>query len=423
MKQLIFVFCILALMCGCAQNKKLPPKEGRVTIQTQSANGTLKKSDSQVKPQSAQEINEWYQSLYNAQNKIPHTTVTSQNQRIWKTSAGKGISSDYITLPQPIIVKDVIYTLDARLNLQGTDASTGKKLFRTQLPLSKEAGIASIGLSYADDKIFVASGEGYLFALDMKGTLLWQKNTSLILRSAPLVYKNKIFLLSGNNEIIALSADNGDKLWSYKSIATDTNLMGMGQPSAYRDTLIVPFSSGDIIAFNIQNGSIRWADTLLSYRTFNQISDLTHVLGAPVIDEGIVYVIGNANRLAAFDVESGEEVFFLPIGGQTTPVISGNTLFVITNNNMLVALNKKDGSLFWETKLTSKSKKNVAWRMPIPVNNQLIVTSSDKDMLFVSMNDGKITTAQTSDRLFATPLTYNKHLLLYTEDADLILYK
>lgn len=423
MKQLIFVFCIVALVCGCSQNKKMAPKEGRIAIQAQSAGGTLKKAQDSVKLETAQPASSWEQSLYNAQNKIPHTTLSNENQKVWKTSAGKGISSDYIMLPQPIIAGNTIYTLDSRLNLQATNASTGERLFRTKLPLSDEAGVASIGLAGADGKIFVVSGEGKIFALDTKGNIVWQKNTGLILRSAPVIHNGQIYLLSGNNELVALSATTGDKIWQYKSMTTDTNLMGMGQPAVYKNTVIVPFSSGDVIALDTKRGQILWSDTLLSYRSFNQIFDLTHVLAAPVIDDGIVYVIGNANRMAAFNVATGEEIFSLPIGGKTTPVIVGNTLFMVTNQDMLVALDKKNGKLFWEKKLITKSKKAVAWHMPVPANNQLIVTSSDKDMFFISMTDGKELQYQKTDRLYTAPITYKGQLLLYTEDADLILYK
>lgn len=423
MKQFIYLLCITALLCGCAQTKKPAPKDGRIAVQTRAATESVTKSTIKVSPDKPISVTQWQHVAGNAQNKIPHAQIGTEQKKIWQQNVGKGISSKYLSLATPLVVNGTVYTLDSQLVLTAVKVTDGEKLWSMPLPVSKELSVASIGLAFDNNALYAVSGDGNIYAIDAKGKKLWQKNTGAILRSAPIVANGQIYVSSGNNDLFALSTKDGATLWTYKSIETPTNLMGMGQAAVYKNTVIVPFSSGEIIAFDAKTGQVRWSDTLLSYRTFNQISDLSHVLAAPVIDGNIVYLIGNANRMGAFNAETGEPLFVQPIGGTTTPVISGNTLFMITNKNTLVALDKKKGALIFEKPLKAKKEKGVAWNAPILANNQLIITSTKGDVLFMNMETGTILKQMESDDLSVSPIVSGHSLILYTNEADLIAYQ
>lgn len=423
MKHLIYILCIATLLCSCAQTKKPAPKDGRIAVQTRATSDTINKSNIKATPDLPISVMQWAQTNANSQNKVPHAKIGTEQKKVWKLNVGEGLSSKRLTLARPIVSNGIIYTLDGHLLLTAVQVNDGKKIWDKQLPTNKELGVASIGLAIDKNVIYAVAGDGIIYAIDTKGNIIWQKNTGSILRSAPIVANGQLYVLSGNNELFVLNTKDGSDIWNYKNIATSTNLMGMGQVAISKNSVIVPFTTGEIISFDTKNGMIRWSDTLLSYRTFNQISDLSHVLADPVIDGNVVYLIGNANRMGAFNVETGEPLFIQPIGGQTTPLISGNTLFMITNKNTLVALDKKKGSLIWEETLSSKEKKGVSWNRPILANNQLIATSNKGDMLFINLETGKTTKQMEIDELSVAPIVNNKNLIILTNDANLIAYQ
>lgn len=423
MKHLIFAVCAMALLVsGCAQTKKGAPKEGRIAVQTKFENQVVEKSTSAVSVAQPKNIDTWNFANYNTQNKIPHLTVSTADAQQWKENVGKGISSDHIHLPSPIIHDDMIYTLDSRLKLTKTNMS-GDVIWDIDLKEKSIPAVASIGLAYYNGLIYVVAGNGFVYAVEPEGDIVWKQDTNNILRSAPVIHQDKLYVLSANNELIVLNINDGSLAWNYKNIETDTNLLGMGMPAVAGNTIVVPFSSGEIIAFNTKTGEPVWSNTLLAYRTFNKIADLSHVLASPVIDGKVVYLIGNAHQMGAFKLETGEEIFTQPIGGQVTPVISGDVLFMITNKDTVVALNKYNGKLIWEKDLYSKTQKQVGWFSPVLANDRLIIFSNEGDKITFNMKTGEEISKTITPKPFVTPIGYQNGLLLYTNDADLIMYQ
>ncbi|MBQ8251415.1 MAG: PQQ-like beta-propeller repeat protein [Alphaproteobacteria bacterium] len=423
MKHLIYAVCAIALLSGCAQVKKTAPKEGREAVQISHQTQRIEKSADKITLSQPQVIHSWHFASANQQNKIPHAAISGFDKKIWDENVGHGVSSSYIHLPKPVMHEGMIYTLDSRLRLTKTTAN-GDVIWDLNIREDENIpAVASVGLAFDNGLVYVVSGDGVVYAIKPEGEIIWQYDTKNILRSAPVIKDGHLYVLAANNELFVINTKDGSIAWTYKNIETDTNLLGMGNPAIAHGVAVVPFSSGEIIAFDDKTGQILWSNTLLSYRTFNQIADLSHVLAAPVIDGGVVYLIGNAHQMGAFRLKTGEEIFTTPIGGQTTPVIVGDALFMITNKDTLVAMNKYNGRLIWEKELYSKTEKRVSWHMPVPINNQIVATSSEGDVIVFDMLTGTETKKLKMEKLFVSPTAYNNGLLFYTDDADLIMYR
>ena len=89
----------------------------------------------------------------------------------------------------------------------------------------------------------------------------------------------------------------------------------MGSPAIHNDKLIVGFSTGEVMAFNALTGALLWTQNVLSARTYNKILDLAHILASPVIENDTVYIIGNSRKIAAFNINNGQEVFDNTLSG------------------------------------------------------------------------------------------------------------
>ena len=422
MKKIGYLICIALLVSSCGSQKKIAPQEGRIAIQS-GVSERITKTEISVQTGTPQSNISWTQASANASNLIPHGKIQKNSQKVWSRNVGKGISKSALILPEPIIIDNTIYTLDSTFRLSAVDETNGKRLWQKELPTQKDMSMASIGLASDGTYLYIVAGNGMVYATDLKGETVWSHNTNAILRSAPAVADGRLYVMSGNNELFVLNTKDGSELWHFQNIATDTNLFGMGQPAVSKEVAIIPFSSGEIIAFDTKNRMMLWSDTLLSRRTFNQINDLSHVLASPVIEGDTVYVVGNAQKLGAFDLKSGTIKYIQNIGGQNTPVVNGNALFMITTQNTLVALDKKSGSLIWETELTSKDPKGVAWKGPVLANNQLIVVSNKGDIVFISAINGEQTQSIKSDPLSNKPILGTDKIIFYTNDADLIAYQ
>lgn len=425
MKKLAFLLCIALLIGGCADTKKHAPAEGRIAVSSmitpEVEKAPAKEKISIGKPVS---VSLWPQTCATGQNLNPHGTASNAPKKAWSTNIGQDLSSNRWTLGSPIVANGIVYVLDSGFNLSAVRLTDGKKLWNFELPLTEPTAIRTIGLAYSYDKLFAVAGNGTVYSTDLKGKTIWKKELKLALRSAPTIYQNKIYLVSADNQLIVLDTNNGAEVWRYKGMPVDTNLMGMGTPAIYKNVAVVPFSNGEVVAFNTETQEVIWSDYLSSSRTFNRISDLTHILASPVISEGVVYLIGNSGKMGAYDLISGEEMWTLPMGGADTPAISGNTLFVINNQGVLLALDKKTGKMLWNKPLKSHEKKGTTlWKGPLLAGSNAVVVSSRGDIVFVDLQSGTIKNSIEFDECSVAPIVVNNTLLFLTNDADLVAYK
>ena len=422
MKKIICLLCSCTLLAGCADVKKSAPTEGRIAVRS-TVNTDIEKATNSVKLGVTDSRLNWAQNNANAKNLMPHGHIKPNASLKWNRSVGKGISNTYLHLPSPIIQNGVIYALDASFKMSAVQETDGKIIWQKQLPVSKDMGLASIGLTSDSQRIYAVSGDGVVYALDTAGNIKWQKNTNAILRSSPTLADGILYLLSGNNELFAINGTTGEEVWTYRNMDTSTNLFGMGQPAVSKGVVVVPFSNGEIIAFDAKTGMMLWSDILLSSRRFNQIEEISHVLASPVIDGDTVYLVGNAQKTGAFDLKTGEIKFMQNIGGQNTPVINGNALFMITKRNTLTALDKETGLLIWETPLETKEPKNVYWSGPVLANGRLIVVSNKGDIYLFDAVSGQIKEQLKEESIRNKPILGNERVIIYTDDADLLSYE
>ena len=116
------------------------------------------------------------------------------------------------------------------------------------------------------------------------------------------------------------------------------------------------------------------------------------------------------------------DLYSPPFGGRETPVISDNSIFVITNHNKLLCLDKQNGTLFWEKDLKELSK-TADWFAPVLVNNQVILTSSEGNMLFLDAKTGQQKRQEKISPLLKAPVLAKETMLLLTTRGDLLIYK
>lgn len=425
MKKILFFICVGLVLTGCADTKKHAPMEGRIAVSSIINPEVTKASPTEkISLGKAEDVTLWPQTSATGQNQAPHANVSGMPQKLWSTNIGEDLNSKRWTLGEPVVSKGIIYALDADFNLSAVQLSNGKKVWTSKLELTDPTSIRTIGLAYSYDKLFAVAGNGTVYCVDLKGKTVWKKDMKLALRSAPTIYQNKIYLVSADNQLIVLDTTNGAEVWRYKGMPVETNLMGMGTPAIYKNMAVVPFSNGEVVTFNTETQNIVWSDYLSSDRTFNRISDLTHILASPVISDGIVYLIGNANKMGAYNLMTGEEIWTLPMGGDDTPSISGNTLFVVNNQGILVALDKKTGKLIWDRPLKSHEKKGTTlWKGPMLAGNNAVVVSSRGDIVFVDLKTGAVKNTLESDEFSIAPIAVNNTLIFLTNEADLIAYK
>ncbi len=133
----------------------------------------------------------------------------------------------------PIMAGGVLYVTSAWSIVYALDAKTGKELWVHDPEVPRETlakgccDAVNRGVAYSDGKIFVATFDGRLQALDAKtGKLLWSvvtvdQSKPYTITGAPRVVKGKIVIGNGGAElgvrgyVSAYDADNGTLAWRF----------------------------------------------------------------------------------------------------------------------------------------------------------------------------------------------------------------
>jgi len=132
----------------------------------------------------------------------------------------------------PIVTDGVLYAVQ-NSEVVALDAATGRNYwtFRYRVPPESNAYVMVVkGLAFAGDRLFWATYDGHLIAIDAKTgdeignrTILdWKKG--LQLNVAPLVVKDKVILGPATNEfgtncwVAAYDVRTGDEVWRFKTV-------------------------------------------------------------------------------------------------------------------------------------------------------------------------------------------------------------
>lgn len=410
---------VLLALAGCADTGPVAPAEGRKAVilaeNPEQAQGT-------VRPAAAVKNANRTMAGYNAQNKAPVSAWNGHLDKPVVVSAGKGITSESVVLAAPVILGKTIYTLDSRFVLQATNLETGKRLGRQKLADIKGTTAKSVGLATDGTRLYAVAGDGRVMATDLSGNKIWEQALNIPLRSAPVIADGRLYVSSLNNELVALAVKDGTRVWSYNEAPTTTNFFGMGAPAAGSGLVVMPTTNGRINALDAQTGVLLWTETVWAKRTFNTMLDIPHIVAAPVIADGQIYVVGNAGKAGAWRLNDGAPIFEVSLGGRQTPIVSGNVMILISNQNQMVALDRRNGRVFWQQDLTSDTA-GVEWYGPAATDRGLIATSSAGDIVVLNPANGQVQKQTRVAPIAVAPVVAGGRLVILTQEADILIYQ
>ena len=412
MKNLLCILLCCTLLTACSNDKRMAPKEGRISLSPQTELKTTKNS---VQLSKIQNPSNWHHLYQNTQNNRPHIQGVAEQKKLWTVDIGVNYSNDVPQAPV-VITNDAIYTLDGAFNLDKVDKKTGQIVWRKELSSETEKGV---GLTTNGNQIFAISDQGKVIALKADGTIVWQKDLNMPIRTTPALNNQQLFVLTSKNILLALDQRTGKETWRYQTTASDTFLQGMAHPALSQGILIVPFTTGEVIGFDATSGMLMWAQMMIG----NQLEDLyelPHILAAPVINGNTVYLAGNANLLGAYDLQTGKTKWTHNIGSIMTPVLSGNALFVLAKNHHLLALEANTGRIFWDKEMPHDKK--TSWYRIELANNQLTLHSTEKDY-YIDPQNGEIKSTTDKTDFIVSPISADNMTFGLTKRAKLTSYQ
>ena len=164
-------------------------------------------------------------------------------------------------------------------------------------------------------------------------------SASLRLALRPMVVDGKVYAASHDGEVIAMSAQNGRRLWVVK-----TKLALSAGPEVDGGLVVLGSSDGDIIALEAADGKERWRKSIGS-----------EILARPLIAKDVVVirtVDGHVEGLAAADGAQrwavDEQVPRLTLRGTAPPILAGDRIIAGFDNGKVLAIDPRNGDVMWD---------------------------------------------------------------------------
>ncbi len=356
-----------------------------------------------------------------------HLQVPEELSVAWTKSIGKSSNKDRRMTATPIAFDGVIYTMDIDARVSAFDAETGKALWRTKLVPKDEDDSFGGGIAYNEGRIFVTSGFAQVIAINAEdGEEIWRTSMPGPMRNAPAVSNGRVFAITIDNQVHALDAATGARLWNHIAIAESASLLGAASPAVSGEVLIAPFSSGELIAFRAESGRVVWSENLSSASGVDAISALADIRGLPVVDRGTVFAVSHSGRTVAIDLQTGARAWELELGGIQTPWVAGDFIYVLSNESVLFCITRRGGRVRWVTPLErfenpERNKGLITWVGPTLASDRLIVISDSGMAMSISPYTGEyLSMLELPGPVTVPPIVADGTLYMITDNAKLI---
>jgi outer membrane protein assembly factor BamB len=245
----------------------------------------------------------------------------------WKFKAYPGMTSS------PVLAEGVLY-FGSSVRLIAVDAENGEERWRFETD-----GFVRSSPAVSDGVVYVGSEDGHIYAVDAAtGAEKWRFKTGDKVYSSPAISDGVVFVGSRDRHLYAIDVATGRERWRFQ---TSDISPGYVQGDLHLTRLLGVYSSpavaGGAVYFGAHDGNLYSLDATSGQERWRlELGD--PVITSPAIADGVLYIpdntAGTGGILLAVDVETGREMWRVPLPGSATYVygvaVSGGLAFVGT---------------------------------------------------------------------------------------------
>ena len=243
----------------------------------------------------------------------------------------------------PTVINQRVFvtTLDNRLI--ALSANDGSNLWE-YTGITETAGLIGAASPAANNEIVVpvfTSGE--LTALRVQnGSVAWSDNLSRIrrfggsssisdIKALPVLDQGLVFAISFGGRLVAIDQRSGVRVWQ-------RDIAGSNTPWVAGNHVFVLSADNELVALSRERGVIRWVTPLPKYKKPEKKKGLI-VWAGPVMAGGRLIVTATDGTVAEFSPETGEMTnsWDADVSLSMPPIVADETLFLLADDGKLLA--------------------------------------------------------------------------------------
>lgn len=370
---------------------------------------------------------EWPQAGGEVDHSPGHPALARGLAEAWRSSVGTGSGYRRRLTAPPLVAGGTVYAMDAYGRVTALDAANGRRRWDADTrPRRDRDGALGGGIAFEGGRLYAVTGLAEAMAIDpADGAIGWRVALPAPARGSPTVAGGRVLVPTVENQLVALSVEDGRRLWTYRAQPTTTMSLGLPAPAVEGELVVAGFGSGELAAIRATDGRPAWSETLSSARG-GGLADIAAITAMPVIDRGRVFAAGLGGLTVALDLRSGRRLWEREVTAVETPWSAGDALFLVSTGGELACLGREDGRVRWITPLgrfqnERRRRDPIFWGPPVLAGGRLLVPGSHGRMAEANPLDGELLgTTRLRDGVVLQPAVAAGVLYLLTEDADVV---
>ena len=347
----------------------------------------------------------------------PVPTVTSEftPSQEWSASVGDGVGH-YFSKLTPEYAYDKVFVASRDGMIKALDPETGKEIWKTDLEKDVIARISG-GLTAGYGKVFLGSENGEMIAVDEEtGEELWRVSVNGEVLAAPATENNMVLVHTSRGMMVALDQATGEEKWTISTEVPSLTLRGDSAPVTVSGGVFWGTANGRLAAAIVDRGQLIWQQPVGTPKGATEIDRLVDVDASPVVLGGTLYTVGVNGQLIAIDLRSGKPVWKRNYSSAIDLASDGSRLFVVTDNDHLAAVDARSGTEIWSTSLLE----NRLLTAPAIINGYVVVGDTEGYLHWLDRATGDFVAQQlVDDSGFAVaPIELSGGYLVVTRNGD-----
>ena len=266
-------------------------------------------------------------------------------------------------------------------NLFGLSTRSGDVIWSKEFPTEFEAFGSIAELANGDEIALLSSRDGVFYAVSTElGKVVWSVNLGAESRAEPIVVPEGILVATAQSELVLLGLNDGKRIWNKRRTQPSSmTVLGHSRPLVNEQTVYMGFADGYVAAYNLETGKELWAMPAgLGQGRFLDVDT------DPVMVDGKLVIASYASGVVALEPASGKPLWQQKASGINRLTSDGKRLFAASGDGLVWRLNPANGNVLYRVRIESGPVSRMTLR-----GNLLVFAGGPNGLVVLDATDGK----------------------------------